>query len=297
MRHFRATIRGVHDYDWLVIGSGFGGSVSALRLAEQGQPGRRCVEAGRRFADDELPKSTWDLRQYFFSPKLGCKGILRLTVFKDVFIGSGAGVGGGSLGYANTLYRAPRRFYDDAQWAGLSDDWGAELAPHYDKAERMLGVTDVTADDPADQLLREFGRELGVDETYAKTRVGVYLGRRRSATRTSAARGPSGHRARPAGAAWSAARSAPRTRWSRTTCGSPSSGARRSCPSARWSTSSRSATAPAPTATRSPRSAPGAWWRKDRRDAHRGRRRRRGRRARHQPAAAALQGAAGRCSA
>jgi cholesterol oxidase len=165
----------VHDYDWLVIGSGFGGSVSALRLSEMGQR-VGVLESGRRFADDELPKTTWDVRKYFFSPKLGCKGILRLTVFKDVFIGSGAGVGGGSLGYANTLYRAPRRFYDDPQWAGLSADWGAELKPHYDTAERMLGVTDVRTDDPADDLLREFGRELGVDASYSKTRVGVYFG-------------------------------------------------------------------------------------------------------------------------
>ncbi len=165
----------MHDYDWLVIGSGFGGSVSALRLSEQGHR-VAVLESGRRFADDEFPKSTWDVRRYFFSPKLGMKGILRLTVFKDVFIGSGAGVGGGSLGYANTLYRAPRRFYDDAQWAGLSEDWGAELAPHYDTAERMLGVADVATDDPADDLLREFGRELGVEDTYSKTRVGVYFG-------------------------------------------------------------------------------------------------------------------------
>jgi cholesterol oxidase len=165
----------VHDYDWLVIGSGFGGSVSALRLSERGQR-VGVLESGRRFADDEFAKTTWDARRYFFSPKLGCKGILRLTVFKDVFIGSGAGVGGGSLGYANTLYRAPRRFYDDPQWASLSSDWGAELAPHYDTAERMLGVTDVRADDPADQLLREFGREIGVDDSYSKARVGVYFG-------------------------------------------------------------------------------------------------------------------------
>jgi cholesterol oxidase len=165
----------VHDYDWLVIGSGFGGSVSALRLAEQRQS-VGVLEAGRRFADDELPRSTWDIRRYFFAPRLGCRGILRLTVFKDVFVGSGAGVGGGSLGYANTLYRAPRRFYDDPQWARLSEDWGAELAPHYDTAERMLGVTDVTGDDPADRLLNEFARELGVEDSYAKTRVGVYFG-------------------------------------------------------------------------------------------------------------------------
>jgi cholesterol oxidase len=165
----------VHDVDWLVIGSGFGGSVSALRLAEQGHS-VAVLEAGRRFADDELPRSTWDVRKYFYAPRLGCKGILRLSVFKDVFIGSGAGVGGGSLGYANTLYRAPRRFYDDPQWKGLAADWGAELAPHYDTAEYMLGVTDVVADDPADQLLREFGEEIGAHETYAKTRVGIYFG-------------------------------------------------------------------------------------------------------------------------
>ncbi len=165
----------MHDYDWLVIGSGFGGSVSALRLSEQGHR-VAVLESGRSFADSEFPTSTWDARKYFFAPKLGMRGILRLTVFKDVFIGSGAGVGGGSLGYANTLYRAPRRFYDDPQWAALSDDWGAELRPHYDTAERMLGVTDVDTDDPADDLLREFGRTLGVEDTYAKTRVGVYFG-------------------------------------------------------------------------------------------------------------------------
>jgi cholesterol oxidase len=163
------------DFDWLVIGSGFGGSVSALRLAEKGYR-VGVLESGRRFADDELPRSTWDLRRYFYLPRLGMRGIFRLSIFKDVTIVSGAGVGGGSLGYANTLYRAPARFYEDAQWAGLAEDWGAELAPHYDEAERMLGVTEVLADDPADQLLREFGREIGADRTYAKTRVGVYFG-------------------------------------------------------------------------------------------------------------------------
>src|SRR5687767_4959017 len=163
------------ELDWLVIGSGFGGSVSALRLAEKGYR-VGVIESGRRFADDELPTSTWNLRRYFFAPRLGMRGILRLSVFKDVTIASGAGVGGGSLGYANTLYRAPRPFYDDPQWAGLEPDWGAALAPFYDEAERMLGVTDVIADDPADQMLREYGREIGADRTYAKTRVGVYFG-------------------------------------------------------------------------------------------------------------------------
>src|SRR4051794_20357122 len=162
------------DHDWLVIGSGFGGSVSALRLREKGDS-VAVLEAGPRFAGDELPRSTWSLRRYFWAPRLGMHGILRLTTFRDVAVLSGAGVGGGSLGYANTLYRAPDRFYDDPQWAGLAD-WRSALAPHYTEAERMLRVAEVVADDPADELLREYGREIGADRTYAKTRVGVFFG-------------------------------------------------------------------------------------------------------------------------
>jgi len=162
------------DFDWLVIGSGFGGSVAALRLAQKGYR-VGVLECGRRFADDELPKSTWDARRYWYAPRLGLNGIFRLTIFKDVAIASGSGVGGGSLGYANTLYRAPARFYADPQWAHLAD-WQTALAPHYDTAERMLGVTTYDEDDPADDLLREYAREIGVEATYAKTRVGVFLG-------------------------------------------------------------------------------------------------------------------------
>ena len=162
-----------HDYDWLVIGSGFGGSVSALRLREKGYS-VGVLECGRRFADDDFPRSTWDVRRYFWAPRLGMRGIFRLSTFKDVAIVSGSGVGGGSLGYANTLYRARRKFYEDPQWAGL-DDWETALAPHYDEAERMLGVVAYDEDDPADDLLREFAREIGVEDTYAKTRVGVLL--------------------------------------------------------------------------------------------------------------------------
>ena len=133
------------------------------------------LECGRRFADDELPKSTWDVRRYWYAPRLGLNGIFRLTIFKDVAIASGSGVGGGSLGYANTLYRAPARFYEDAQWAGLND-WQVALAPHYEEAERMLGVATYDEDDPADDYLREYAEEIGVAGTYAKTRVGVFLG-------------------------------------------------------------------------------------------------------------------------
>jgi cholesterol oxidase len=160
------------DYDWVVVGSGFGGSVSALRLAEKGYS-VNVLECGKRFRDEDFPKSTWDLRRYFWAPRLGLKGIFRLTQFKDVAVVSGCGVGGGSLGYANTLYVPPPEFFRDPQWADL-EDWQRTLAPHYAEAQRMLGVVEVEQDDPADQLLRELGEHLGVGQTYRKTPVGVY---------------------------------------------------------------------------------------------------------------------------
>lgn len=128
------------DYDVIVVGSGFGGSVAALRLVEKGYR-VAVLEAGRRFADTDFPKTTWDLRRYLFAPRLGCFGIQRINVLRDVIVLGGAGVGGGSLVYGNTLYR-PRSdaFYRDPQWAGITD-WRAELEPHYDTASRMLGVT------------------------------------------------------------------------------------------------------------------------------------------------------------
>jgi cholesterol oxidase len=162
------------DYDWLVIGSGFGGSVSALRLTEKGYR-VGVLECGRRFADDELPSSTGDLKRYFWNPRVGMKGIFRLTTFKDVAVVSGCGVGGGSLGFANTLYVPPRAFFADRQWAEMQD-WESALAPHYAEAQRMLGVVQNPYDDPADQLLRELGEELGVSDTYKKTPVGIFFG-------------------------------------------------------------------------------------------------------------------------
>ncbi|MGI8597225.1 MAG: GMC oxidoreductase [Thermoleophilaceae bacterium] len=164
------------DHDWLVIGSGFGGSVSALRLAEKGHR-VKVLEAGSRYEDKDFAKTTWNVRRYFFAPRLGLKGIFKMSLFKHLFVVSGAGVGGGSLGYANTLYR-PREgsaFYRDSQWAGLAD-WHAELEPHYDTAEHMLGVTDFDGEGPADRLLKELGEELGVRDTYRTTRVGVFFG-------------------------------------------------------------------------------------------------------------------------
>jgi len=162
------------DYDWLIVGSGFGGSVSALRLSEKGYS-VGVLECGRRFADDDFASSTNDLKRYFWNPRLGMKGIFRLTTFKDVSVVSGCGVGGGSLGYANTLYVPPHAFFEDRQWAEMTD-WAGALAPHYTEAQRMLGVVENPHEDPADQLLRELGEELGVGDTYQRTPVGIFFG-------------------------------------------------------------------------------------------------------------------------
>jgi cholesterol oxidase len=162
------------DYDWLIVGSGFGGSVSALRLSEKGYS-VGVLECGRRFADHEFPRATADLKRYFWNPRLGMKGIFRLTTFKDVSVVSGCGVGGGSLGYANTLYVPPKAFFEDRQWADMAD-WESALAPHYTEAQRMLGVIENPYEDPADQLLRELGEELGVGDTYKRTPVGIFFG-------------------------------------------------------------------------------------------------------------------------
>jgi cholesterol oxidase len=163
-----------YDYDWIVVGSGFGGSVSALRLAEKGYS-VAVLECGSRFRDEDFAESTLrEPRRYFFAPKLGMRGVMRMTFFKDVFVVSGSGVGGGSLGYANTLYRARPSFFEDPQWAEMGN-WELALAPHYDTAERMLGVTEYEGMGPADKLLQEYGEEIGVGETFTNTRVGVFF--------------------------------------------------------------------------------------------------------------------------
>jgi len=162
------------DFDWIVIGSGFGGSVSALRLTEKGYR-VAVLECGRRFLDKDLPRSYWQLRRMFWAPMLGLKGILRLSVFKDIFILSGSAVGGGSLAYAATLYRAPRAYFQHPQWRDLTD-WETRLAPHYDTAERMLGVNEVPFDSENDEILKSIGEHLGCANTFKKTRVGIYFG-------------------------------------------------------------------------------------------------------------------------
>ncbi|MCW2545180.1 MAG: choD [Frankiales bacterium] len=160
--------------DVIVVGSGFGGSVSALRLAEKGYR-VTVLEAGQRFTKDTLPKSSWDLRAFLWMPKLGLHGMQRITVLKDVVILSGAGVGGGSLVYANTLYTPPKGFFQDPQWAGITD-WDSELAPHYDQAQRMLGVVDNPTETPSDVVMQKVAADMGVAHTYRPTPVGVFFG-------------------------------------------------------------------------------------------------------------------------
>ncbi len=161
-------------HDVLVIGSGFGGAVTALRLTEKGYR-VGVLEAGRRFADHELPRTSWQLRDYLFAPGIGCTGIQRITPLRDVLVLSGAGVGGGSLVYANTLYEPPESFFRDPRWGHVTD-WRAELAPHYDQASRMLGVVANPCRTDADRLLREVAVELGVEGSYRPSRVGVHFG-------------------------------------------------------------------------------------------------------------------------
>ncbi|MGH8870101.1 MAG: FAD-dependent oxidoreductase [Actinomycetes bacterium] len=169
-----ANDSGGHDYDVVVVGSGFGGSVSALRLTEKGYR-VAVLEAGRRFDADTLPKTSWNLPAFVWMPALGFKGIQRITWLDDVVVLSGAGVGGGSLVYANTLYEPMPPFYADKQWAHITD-WRSELAPYYDQAQRMLGVTTYPHVTASDEAMRDVADEMGMGETWHPTPVGVYFG-------------------------------------------------------------------------------------------------------------------------
>jgi cholesterol oxidase len=160
--------------DVIIIGSGFGGSVSALRLAEKGYR-VTVLEAGRRFTPETLPKTSWDLKSFLWMPRLGLTGMQRITWLKDVVILSGAGVGGGSLVYANTLYTPLPPFYADKQWAHITD-WHDELAPHYDQAQRMLGVVENPVETAADRVFRKVADDMGVGDTFHPTPVGVFFG-------------------------------------------------------------------------------------------------------------------------
>jgi cholesterol oxidase len=162
------------DYDVLIIGSGFGGSVTALRLTEKGYR-VGVLEAGRRFNDEDFAKTSWNLRKFLWAPKLGMYGIQRIHLLRNVMILAGAGVGGGSLNYANTLYVPPEPFFADQQWSSITD-WRAELMPHYDQAQRMLGVVKNPTFTDADRIVKQVADEMGVGDTWVPTPVGVFFG-------------------------------------------------------------------------------------------------------------------------
>jgi len=164
----------VTHYDVLVIGSGFGGSVTALRLTEKGYK-VGVLEAGARFDESSYPSTSFDAKRFLFAPALGMYGIQRIDMVKDCMILAGAGVGGGSLVYANTLYEPLDAFYRDPSWAHITD-WKSELAPYYDQAKRMLGVVETPWHTPSDEVMKQVAEEMGVGETFHPTPVGVFFG-------------------------------------------------------------------------------------------------------------------------
>jgi cholesterol oxidase len=162
------------DFDVLVVGSGFGGSVTALRLTEKGYR-VGVLEAGARFEDQDFASGTWDLKKYLWAPALGMYGIQRIDAVRDTMIVAGAGVGGGSLVYANTLYEPLPAFYTDPQWSHITD-WKDELAPYYDQAKRMLGVVENPVRTPSDEVMEKVATDMGVADTFHPTPVGVFFG-------------------------------------------------------------------------------------------------------------------------
>ena len=223
------------DYDWIVVGSGFGGSVSALRLAEKGYS-VAVLECGKRFGDEDFPELDLGQRGATSGRRgWGCEGIFRLSFFKDVAVVSGCGVGGGSLGYANTLY-VPALAVLPGPAVGRPRATGRrELAPHYETAQRMLGVVVHEGTTRPTSCCANYGEEIGVADTYRKTPIGVYLDKPGKTVPDPffEGEGPERTGCMRAAAAWSAAPTAPRTPWSRTTSGWPRSAASRCRPSAR----------------------------------------------------------------
>lgn len=183
-----------YDYDVLVVGSGFGGAVSALRLTEKGYR-VGVLEAGRRFTRSELPKNSWDLKNFLWAPTLGLYGIQRIHLLGNVMVLAGAGVGGGSLNYANTLYEPLAPFFEDPQWKDITD-WREELGPYYDQAKRMLGVRLNPTMTPSDVHLKATAQAMGIGDTFHMAPVGVFFGDGEDGDGTAKAR-PGGEVADP----------------------------------------------------------------------------------------------------
>lgn len=161
-------------FDYVIIGSGFGGSVSAMRLSEKGYR-VLVLERGQRFREQDFAKTTWDVFRYIWWPALRCFGILQISFFKDVFVLHGAGVGGGSLGYANVLMEPSDAMFTAPAWKELAD-WKRLLRPHYATARRMLGVAPNPRQWPADAVLKDIAHQLGQCDTFQPTHVGTFFG-------------------------------------------------------------------------------------------------------------------------
>ena len=162
------------DFDVVIIGSGFGGSVAALRLTEKGYK-VAVLEAGRRFTERDFPKTSWRLSRFLYLPRLGLKGIQRIHALPNVLVLAGAGVGGGSLVYANTLYVPPDSYFNDEQWRHITN-WKEELSPWYDQASRMLGVAENPYFSPSDRAMKEVAEAMGVGNTFRMAPLGVHFG-------------------------------------------------------------------------------------------------------------------------
>jgi len=162
------------DYDYVIIGSGFGGSVSAYRLSQKGYK-VLVVEQGRRWTPENLPNTNWKVWNYLWKPMLGLRGFLSLRLFKHVMILHGNAVGGGSITYAQTLLVPPNSVWKDGNWAEL-DDWNEVMPAHYATAKKMLGVTQNERPAAADDKLREMARIVNVEDSFCYTDVGVFFG-------------------------------------------------------------------------------------------------------------------------
>ncbi len=161
-----------YDFDFIVIGSGFGGSVSALRLTDKGYR-VAVMEMGRRWTPENLPPTSWYLHRWFWEPALALRGFFRMRYFRHVTILHGCAVGGGSITYACTMLRPPDEVWDSGSWAGLAD-WKSEMPQHYDTASRMLGVIENRILGPSDKLLKQVAESVGVGQTFYPTRVAIF---------------------------------------------------------------------------------------------------------------------------